>query len=776
MRNWQRNCQSVGRLLALACVVALGAVSVAGGAVPAGAAGSGDGKAADPGIRGTTARLPVAVGAAEEPGQDFDRDLATEKTHGLPANEAPQQPASALGASPRELGWELVDVDSFLTYLPVGQACAVRFDNAAGTLEVITPGSPLTALALQAIEYAPDWLALDLRDAFGRMNATRQDLYAGIVIGAEDPIVDEIAFVVAHTAPEVLESGSFHTELLTENAQSVYAHDSSLAYVDVIDYGSAASGGDYYSTLRYRTAAAGETLEVELPRDRYYWDVVHPKITDEFPTYIDPATGAYADPPAGKFWRDFLFAYADSGYPVLRDQLAGCLTLWEGNVDSRTNGAVGIITQWILDVMDFGSGAERPIQPVRIYHKHLGRCGEHADITAAASRAALIPTNSAATMENDHTWNEFWDRRWIAWEPVNVYIDAPWHYEGWGSWQFLGAFDWRGDDGIWTVTERYTPACTLTVAVTDSAGHPIDGAQVTIARKISTVIYYESTWASTDHTGTCTFPLGDGQAVYARIDSDLGTVPPGPLFKLVVDPTVAGAHYTWTKMLANPRPSLPALPMSPPVDTDVEYQIRVTWQAADEFVSGTNRIDDNTFSDHLTSGAVASFVCDSANYAAYAAADTFWAYEIDKDVASGDLVFDVPTGDGYYVVLSNEEHVVASQVVRGVAELYYRPVAAVADRAGASAEAALGQNRPNPVTSQTTISFAVPDETPVNLSVYDVEGRCVRTLVSGKTAAGEHRVTWDGCDSRGRHVAPGVYLYRLVTPDAGISRKMAIIE
>ena len=717
---------------------------------------------------------------AGDAGADLGQDLATGREEGLRAGAQPglQAPAAvaALGKSPGELGWELVDSDGFLAYLAVGQACAIQFDNGSGTLEVIGPSSPLTEAALQAIGYAPDWMGLELRDAFGRMDSTHQNLYAGIIIAAEDPIVDEIAFVIAHTAPGVLQSPSFRTELLTENAQSVYAHDPYLDYADVVDYGSAASGGGYYSTLLYRAAAAGETLEVELPRDRYYWDVVHPKITDELPTYVDPATGYYADPPTGKFWRDFLFAYADSGYPVLRDQLAGCLTLWEGNVDSRTNGAVGIITQWILDVMDFGSGAERPIQPVRVYRKHLGRCGEHADITAAASRAALIPTNSATTMENDHTWNEFWDRRWVAWEPVNVYIDAPWHYEGWGSWQFLGAFDWRGDDGIWTVTERYTPACTLTVAVTDSSGHPIDGAQVTIARKMDAVIYYESTWGSTDHTGTVTFMLGDGQAVYARIDSDLGTVPPGPLFKLVVNPTVAGEHYTWTKMVPGPRPSLPALPTSPPAGIEVEYQLRVTWQAADQFIYGDNRIDGHTYSDHLGGGALASFVADSANYAAYAAADTFWAYEIASDATSGDLVFDIPTGDPYYFVLSNQEHVVASQVVQGTAELYYRPGGAVAGGDSPRAGAALGQNHPNPVLSETTISFGVPAEAPVDLSIYDVGGRWVRTLVSGETAAGDHRVTWDRRDSRGRQVAPGVYLYRLVTPDASIGRKMAVIE
>ena len=93
------------------------------------------------------------------------------------------------------------------------------------------------------------------------MDSAAQDLYAGVILGAADPVVDEIAFVIAHTAPEVLQSAGFHTEVLTENAQDVYANDAYLDYVDIVDYGSAAAGGDYYSTSRYCTAAAGETLE-----------------------------------------------------------------------------------------------------------------------------------------------------------------------------------------------------------------------------------------------------------------------------------------------------------------------------------------------------------------------------------------------------------------------------------------------------------------------------------------------------------------------------------
>ena len=80
------------------------------------------------------------------------------------------------------------------------------------------------------------------------------------------------------------------------------------------------------------------------------------------------------------------------------------------------------------------------------------------------------------------------------------------------------------------------------------------------------------------------------------------------------------------------------------------------------------------------------------------------------------------------------------------------------------------------MTTQTVIAFAVPREGPADLSVYDVTGRWVRTLASGVTGAGEHRVTWDGHDSYGRRVAPGIYLCRLVTPDARYSRKMAVVD
>jgi hypothetical protein len=76
-------------------------------------------------------------------------------------------------------------------------------------------------------------------------------------------------------------------------------------------------------------------------------------------------------------------------------------------------------------------------------------------------------------------------------------------------------------------------------------------------------------------------------------------------------------------------------------------------------------------------------------------------------------------------------------------------------------EFSLGQNYPNPFNPTTTIQFALPEEAPVTLEVFDTMGRKVATLISGALSAGRYQAYWNGRNSAGAAVASGHSLYRI---------------
>lgn len=83
---------------------------------------------------------------------------------------------------------------------------------------------------------------------------------------------------------------------------------------------------------------------------------------------------------------------------------------------------------------------------------------------------------------------------------------------------------------------------------------------------------------------------------------------------------------------------------------------------------------------------------------------------------------------------------------------------------GPAARVALA-SAPNPARGGSTdIEFDLAADERVELAIYDVTGRAVRSLAKAKYAAGAHTVHWDGRDSAGRQVAPGIYLARLKGP------------
>ena len=89
----------------------------------------------------------------------------------------------------------------------------------------------------------------------------------------------------------------------------------------------------------------------------------------------------------------------------------------------------------------------------------------------------------------------------------------------------------------------------------------------------------------------------------------------------------------------------------------------------------------------------------------------------------------------------------------------------------------LGQNAPNPFNPITRIAYTVgaPAER-VTLSVYDVSGRLVASLVNGPLEAGDYVSVWDGRDSEGRAAASGVYFSRLSVDGWSATRKMVLLK
>ena len=100
----------------------------------------------------------------------------------------------------------------------------------------------------------------------------------------------------------------------------------------------------------------------------------------------------------------------------------------------------------------------------------------------------------------------------------------------------------------------------------------------------------------------------------------------------------------------------------------------------------------------------------------------------------------------------------------------------VMDMLAVPEEYVLVQNYPNPFNPSTTISFSVPSDGHVEVSVYDITGRLVTTLIDANLNSGYHNVTWDGRDVYGSNVSAGLYVYTLQAEGVSLTRKMVLMK
>jgi hypothetical protein len=88
----------------------------------------------------------------------------------------------------------------------------------------------------------------------------------------------------------------------------------------------------------------------------------------------------------------------------------------------------------------------------------------------------------------------------------------------------------------------------------------------------------------------------------------------------------------------------------------------------------------------------------------------------------------------------------------------------------------IGSAYPNPFNPSITIRLYLPEQRELDLGVYDLQGRRVRTLHTGGISSGWHSMVWDGKDDAGRGQASGIYFMRGVSAEDVVVRKMMLVK
>jgi len=83
---------------------------------------------------------------------------------------------------------------------------------------------------------------------------------------------------------------------------------------------------------------------------------------------------------------------------------------------------------------------------------------------------------------------------------------------------------------------------------------------------------------------------------------------------------------------------------------------------------------------------------------------------------------------------------------------------------------------PNPFRETVSLAVDLAQRSNVNLSIYSVDGRKVRTLTSGVLEAGAYPFVWDGRDANGSEMKSGIYYARLIAGSARFTRRLTLLR
>ncbi|MFP4460560.1 MAG: T9SS type A sorting domain-containing protein [Candidatus Zixiibacteriota bacterium] len=657
---------------------------------------------------------------------------------------------------------------------------AFKMDPSDSSIEIITPEYALSDTALLAIEQAPKWLRASLRANMRELTVSSLDgPYAKVIVEAPEHLKDEIAFQYAHIARRGLTNARFMRDyqMPRRNAELIYALADSLEYVRLVEH----EGDDYYTTCEYKVVDEGDTIWVEIPKDIYYWYIVHPKLSDEG-VYSSDDAGSSQQRTYDYFWREFLwfnphpdFDYTDGGeYRMFNEHLKQCKVLWGREPIDRANTdttlwAAAAVGTWVSSMMPGEPSGPRPIQPNQLAIWHRGNCGEGQDISGAALRTALIPNLNISNIAEDHVWNEFYDEDWIFYQVDNhggtTHLASGWagyDSDHGGSKDISTVWAYRGDGYLMQVSERYTAVCTLIVNVQDIDGNPVDGAYILIANES----YYDetsltySTLCWTDCNGQVVLPIGQNQNYYIRVESPYGNFPPGEdmTVNLEVEDSELGEVYETTVSLTGSIFSV-FEPNEMEEPSDGDFGMRVNFEI-DNLTVGENEVLDSQrsqFRYNSGAGKAQVFVCDDANLSRYERGLSFDAYYLSGPVSGGMLEAFFPDDGIWYVVFANSECTTNRQKVNANIDFISSPVFEDT-KEEMPEQLAIGSIYPNPFNSAVSIDIENADL----IEIYDIDGHLVyRTS--------ESKFTWQP----GNDLPSGIY--KVIAKSDGEERAKNIV-
>lgn len=665
--------------------------------------------------------------------------------------------------------WTSIQSYELNTLIRPNYYLGVQFNTTNNSINWLTNYETLAPQAITAIEKTPYWIRADLENILRQLSAEKQIHWANVINNALDPYIDEIAFCVAHSSVLYLESDFSNPQLFIDNANLLYDIDQDLDYVQIMDHGSSSSDQNYYSTTKYKKMNAnGQISEIEVPKEIYYWYIVHPKTSDEIPAYINPMTvedntthvNNITTPGTGKFWRQLFFFESDAEHQTLASFMDSCQVVW--NPNNSMQSAVHGIQNWINSFMSFTSNSERPHQPVRIYQKGFGRCGEYGDITMAATRTALIPCTSILSASTDHVWNEFWDEGWHQWEPVNHDINNPLVYEnGWGK-VFGSVMEIRSDGYLNPVTDTYSEgSAEINIFVFDNNNQPIDGASVKLAINDNNTIRFDAL-SYTNNDGLCKFIVGDNRHYYVHVDTPVGSNPIASTEYLdCVENSVDGSVYNFQVIIDNTLQFIDHIPVDPPADNADDYRMVIDVNSSKQVISGLVAWDDidylgerpRFYKDVMTPGKINVHFMSYDQYGGYQLPPfPFESFNSFLNVSQANTLFNYPANYNGLGLIDNFTHLNNLQFVSGEIRIEQHSnntesLPSIPNQLFAF---------PNPFKNKVSFTIHLTKGGEYELNIYNIKGQLVHSEKAIRES-GSYSHQWNTLDNKGQKCPSGIY-------------------